>query len=152
MGYIAAADPSSKTPRVFMNPTDLTIALEQLKFIPLRPDGTPFIVNFLVDEGGYLLDGAPLNVWFDGAWYEGQQEVGRKYWGSNGVPLPSQSILSLPVVPMPQAVAETYQAFKSAQGGGLLSNPVLLLAAAAAGLWLLSGAGKGSRTLKDDDY
>ncbi len=154
MASVVASDPASKTPRVFTDPASLTYAMEKLRFIPLRPDGQPFIVNFLTDEGGYLFDGAPLNVWFYGVWYEGQKEVGQKYWGANGVPTPSSQVMSLPVVPMPADVAATYQAFKQSQGAGaLLSNPWVLLAGGIGLVWLLSGGGKASRSYDDsDDY
>lgn len=139
MGYVAAADPNSKQARAFTNIGDLTQAMEKANYIPLRPDGTPFIVNFLTDEGGYLFDGAPLNVWFDGVWYEGQQEVASRYWGQGGVPTPNESILALPIIPMPGQVAETYQAFKQAQS----SSNTMLYVAAGVGLFLLySLAGK----------
>jgi hypothetical protein len=155
MGFVAAADPASKVPRIFNDQASLTYAMEKLRFVPLRPDGTPFIVNFLTDEGGYLFDGAPLNVWFDGVWYEGQKEVGQKYWGNNGVPTPSSQVMNIPVVPMPADIAATYQAFKEGQGAGaLLSNPWVLLAGGIGLVWLLSGGGKASRSYDTDadDY
>jgi hypothetical protein len=134
-----------------MTPTDLTYAIEKLNFIPIRPDGAPFIVNFLTDEGGYLLDGAPMNVWFDGVWYEGQKEVGNKYWGKNGVPMPSSQILSLPVVPMPGDIAETYQAFKASQGGLFSGNTLVYVGLGLLALYAFTRApGRGSRSWSDD--
>jgi hypothetical protein len=156
MGFVTAADPASKATRAFTNVVDFTYAMEKLKYIPLRPDGTPFIVHFIADEGGYLMDGAPLNVWFDGVWYEGQKEVAQKYWGSNGVPTPAQTILGLPVVAMPAPIAETYHAFKEQQAGagGLFTSGNVMLLAGAGVLLLLatSVGGSKSRRHESDDY
>jgi len=145
MGFIAAADPASHVTRAFMNASDFTYAMEKLGYIPLRPDGTPFVVNFLENEGGYLLDGAPLNVWFQGVWYQGQPEVAAQYWGQNGVPTPTGSVMQLPVVAMPTEIAATYQAFKAAQSP-LGSNTLMIVAAVGIGAFLLFGAGGGRKS------
>jgi hypothetical protein len=129
MGFMVAADPASKVTRAFTDPVELVHAMENYGFIPLRPDGVPFIVNFLTAEGGHVYDGAPSNVWFEGVWYEGQKEIGSKYWGSDGVPTPNNDVLALPVVPMPEPVLRQYLEFKQNQAasGGLFSGNNMLL-------------------------
>lgn len=145
MSLVVALDPASKVARAFDDIAGLTQAIQVYKYIPIRVDGTPMVVNYLQAEGGYILDGVPMNVLFDGVWLEGQKEVGAKYWGQPGVPYPSQEMLNLPVVPMPAQVQQQYQAYKAAQSAlGGLPSWVLYAGAAVLLMMLIPKKGKGS--------
>lgn len=125
MGFIVAADPASRVNTQFFNMESLANAMTNYGFIPIRPDGTPYVVQQF--EGGLIFDGAPLNVYFDEVWYQGQQELVGPHWGKD-VPVPPPSIQALPVVPMPDTVTAQYQAYKASNAG--ISTPVLLGVAA----------------------
>lgn len=151
---ITALDPASKVAYTFSNAANLTEALTK-GWIPILPDGSP--AKTYSFEGGYLVDGAPLNAWFEGVWYEGQPEILKPFWDSGQIQKPPDAFFLLPVVPAPPEVVANYAAFKGAPVtvqslleahqqassgiSGLLSNPVVLVGA---GLLLLAMFG-GSR-------
>lgn len=112
MAFVAAADPASKVSYVFNDTAQLSNAIENYHFIPIREDGTPFKLQKF--EGGYLLDGAPINVWMGEGWFEGQQELLRPLWASGEIPSPPSNVIAIPAVPMPAETAQAYQAYKAA--------------------------------------
>lgn len=125
MGFIAAADPVSKQAYVFTNTGQLNDAIKQRGYIPIRADNTAYTVQEF--EGGYLLDGVPLNVYIESRWFEGQMEALAPYWEAGTIPTPSTAILSVGTVAMPEDVAANYEQFKTSQSlfGGI-STPVLV--------------------------
>lgn len=135
MGFISAADPVSKVSYVFTNTGQLNDAIKEGGYIPIRPDDTPYRIHEF--EGGYLLDGAPLNVYIEGRWFDGQMEALAPYWESGAIPTPTAEVLATGSSPMPEDVAANYAAFQ--QGQSLFSNlptPVLI-GGALLGAWLL---------------
>ena len=86
--------------------------------IPLRPDGSEFIVDDF--QGGFLLDGAPLNVWTERVWYEGQRPLLTSYWESGRIVQPPAEVLLFPEIPMPEDVRDNYVGSQSG-GIGLLT-------------------------------
>lgn len=122
---IPAMDPITKVVTTFTDVGQLHGAIQQFNFIPLHPDGTPYKVQAF--EGGYLLDGAPINVWMGLGWYTGQQEALQPYWQSGQIPTPTVA-LNVPVVAMPAAVASNYAQFKANQEN-ILGLPWYLWAA-----------------------
>jgi hypothetical protein len=144
MGFIAAADPASKTAYVFTEVAQLHDAIKMYGFIPLDANGAQMRVQEF--EGGYLLNGAPINVWMGQGWYSGQQEALRPYWQSGQVPTPPQDVLTAAVYEMPADVAKNYQQFKASRSlfGGSTGLIVAVVAAGAALLWLSGGKSKAS--------
>jgi hypothetical protein len=147
MGFVAAADPASKTAYVFTNVEQLDAAITQYGFIPLGPDGAQLKVQEF--EGGKLLQGAPINVWMGKGWYAGQRELLEPLWASGQVPRPPSSILNEPVFEMPPDVAANYNAYKEAQNPlasllGPNSGVLVAVVAAGAALWFLSSGSKSS--------
>jgi hypothetical protein len=142
MTPIQAADPASKTIYTFTDVGALHNAIKEYHYIPLRADGSPFEVQYLQEYDGYLLDGAPLNVWMDGVWLEGQKEALASYWNSGQVRQPPANILQAGAVPMPPEVAErTAAARAAATGGGLFgmdTGTLLALGAGVAAIWWIS--------------
>lgn len=135
MGFIAAADPVSKQAYVFTNVGQLNDAIKTSGYIPLRSDNTPYRIQEF--QGGYLLDGAPLNVFIENRWFEGQMEALAPFWDSGQIPPPSAEVLATGTVPMPDDVAANYEGFQEAQSpfGGI--SPALLIGGAlVAGLLL----------------
>ena len=130
---ISAMDPVTKVVTTFTDVGQLHGAIQQFNFIPLHADGTPYKVQFF--EGGYLLDGAPINVWMGLGWYAGQQEALQPYWQSGQIPIPT-TVLQQKVVPMPASVAANFQSYQASQQN-LLGLPWYLWAAGAA-VYLLS--------------
>lgn len=63
---------------------------------PRRTDGTFFTLNRF--QGGWLMDGAPLNVWTGPGWYTGQKEALTPYWTTGEIPTPPADVLNKPVV------------------------------------------------------
>jgi hypothetical protein len=126
MGFITAADPASKATYVFTNAGQLHDAIKERGYIPVRADLQPYIVQEF--EGGYLLDGAPLNVYIDGQWFTGQRELLEPYWKAGTIPTPPQSVLDVGMVEMPEEVRETYETFKKSETlfGLGIPTPVLL--------------------------
>lgn len=153
---ITALDPVSRVARSFADPDVFVSALAH-GFIPILSDNSPAKVHSF--EGGYLVQGAPLNVWFRGAWYEGQQEILAPFWESGQIDRPPAGALELPVVQAPPDVLASYANYKGVpqaktlteayQGTGglssLLSSPLVLLAAGGLALYLFAGAGGRSR-------
>lgn len=136
MGFITAADPASKATYVFTDAGQMHNAIKNRGYIPIRPDGTPFIVQEF--EGGYLLDGAPMNVYTDEQWFEGQRELLEPYWTSGTIPTPSREVLDRGSVVMPEEVTENYETFKKSQTVLGLGIPTpVLLGAALLGFFLL---------------
>lgn len=86
-------------------------------YAPVRPDGSLYIVTDF--QGGFLLDGAPLNTWIDGVWFDGQREALTSYWQSGAIPMPPANVMNLPVVPMPEDVAGNHDVYTATQGGGI---------------------------------
>lgn len=113
---IAAIDPASKVARTFTSQDELAQAIQSQGWIPIHTDGSPFDVKFLEAEGGFVIDGAPLNVYFEGVWYQGQKEVLQPYIDAGQVPMPDQSTWNLPTVPMPEAILSQYVEFKRVTG------------------------------------
>jgi hypothetical protein len=111
MAFVAAADPASKVSYVFDNTGQLSTAIEDYHFIPIREDGSPFKVQKF--EGGYLLDGAPINVWMGEGWFSGQQELLRPLWASGEIPTPPANVVAIPAVPMPTEVQQAYETYKA---------------------------------------
>ncbi len=143
-GFIAAADPASKVAYQFTDVDTLAVAIRDLGYIPLAPDGSPLLVQQF--EGGYLLQGAPINVWMGKGWYSGQRELLEPYWQAGTIPTPPASITGAQVVAMPADVAADYAAYKAQDAGlfGGISTP-MLLAAGAVALFFFTGTGKGKR-------
>ncbi len=129
MGFIAAADPASKAAYVFTSVGQLNDAIRGRGYIPLRADNTPYVVQEF--EGGYLLDGAPLNVYIDGEWFDGQQALLQPYWIAGSIPTPSREVLAMGAVALPPEVAANYEAFKKSETllGLGVPTPVLIGAA-----------------------
>jgi len=128
MGFIAAADPASKASFVFTDVGQLNDAIKTKGYIPIRSDNQPFIVQEF--EGGYLLDGAPLNVYIEDEWYDGQRELLEPYWRSGAIPMPSSETLAVGTVALPADVAATYEEFKREQTPFGLGVPTPVLVGA----------------------
>ena len=109
---IPAMDPVSKVVSTFTDVGQLHGAIQQFNFIPLHPDGTPYKVQSF--EGGYLLDGAPINVWMGLGWYSGQMEALQPFWQSGQITVPTAALNGL-VYQMPAAVAANYANYKANQ-------------------------------------
>jgi hypothetical protein len=109
--FVAAADPASKVSYVFNDGAQLSNAIQNYKFIPIRADGSPYKLQEF--QGGYLLDGAPINVWMGEGWFTGQQELLRPLWASGQIPTPPPEVVAIPAVPMPAEVAAAYDAYKA---------------------------------------
>jgi len=159
MGFVAAADPASKTAYVFTDVGQLNDAIKAYGFIPLGPDGAQLRVQEF--EGGYLLNGAPINVWMGQGWFAGQKEALQPFWASGQVPPPPADVIAAPVYEMPPDVAANYNAykqFKAGQGFSLASlfagNTGMIVAVVAAGaaLWWLSDSGSSRGSTPDVDY
>ena len=142
MNPVQAADPASKTIYTFTDVGALHNAIKEYGYIPVHADGSPFETQYLQEYDGYLLDGAPINVWMDGEWMEGQREALEPYWASGQIRKPPAAILSAGVVPMPPEVQQrTAAAQAAATGGGLFGMDTgTLVAIGAAGLavWWIS--------------
>ncbi len=139
---VNAADPASKTIYTFTDVTALHNAIKMYGYIPVHADGTPFNTQYLQEYDGYLLDGAPLNVWLNGVWLEGQQEALTPLWNSGQVPRPPANLMSAGAVPMPPEVqARTAAAQQAAHAGGLFGMDTGTLVAVGAGvlaIWWIS--------------
>ena len=134
---IQAADPASKTAYTFTDVGALHNAIKIYNYIPLRPDGSPFKTQYLQEYDGYVLDGAPINVWMLGYWLEGQKAAMEPYWNSGQIPRPVANILNTNVQPMPAAVAAqtaAYQESQKAAAPGLFGMDTGTLLAIGAGL------------------
>jgi len=129
---IAAANPQSKIASSFTTVGSLNDAIK-LGWIPLRNNGSQFTVQSFL--GGFLLDGAPLNVWMGLGWYSGQMAALQPYWQSGQVPIPPANVTSQPTIPMPADVANNFNAYETAQQN-IFGLPWYLWAAAA-GIYLL---------------
>lgn len=152
---ITAQDPASKVAYTFSNPENFTEALTK-GWIPILPDGSP--AKTYSFEGGYLVQGAPLNAWFNGVWYEGQPDILKPFWDSGQIVKPPDAFFLLPVVPAPAEVVAGYAAFKGAPAsvttlldayqqassgiGALLKNPTVLVGAGALLLFAFVGGRK----------
>jgi len=139
---IQAADPASKVAYTFTDVGALHAAIATYSYIPLRADGTPFEVQFLQEYGGYVLDGAPMNVWMDGVWLEGQREAMEPYWSSGQVKRPPEAILNAGVQAMPADIAARTKAYQAAQtGGGLFGLDIstwVTVGVGLAAIWWIS--------------
>lgn len=139
---VNAADPASKVIYQFTDVGSLANAIQNYQFIPVRSDGSPFKVQEF--EGGYLLDGAPLNVWFGLGWYTGQQALLQPLWANGTIPTPPQAQLTAQVVAMPTGLATQTAAYLAQASSGLfgLSWPVLI-GLAAVGFMAFNTMGHG---------
>jgi hypothetical protein len=104
------ADPKSKVTSVWSDGVRASIAIRDEGYIPILDDGTPATVNLF--EGGYLVQGAPMNAWIQGVWYTGQKEIVAPFIQSGQVPQPPQAIWNLPVVDPPADVLQQYAGAK----------------------------------------
>ena len=158
MTPITAVDPASKVAYTFTDTGSLHNAIKTLGYIPLRKDGSPFNVQYLQQYDGYVLDGAPLNVWIDGVWLDGQKEALQPLWASGQVPQPPANVLNITVAPMPAQVAAQTAAYQQTlnAGGGFLGMDTGTLVAVGAGLLgivLLSrGKGRGHSSGSRSDF
>lgn len=107
---LVMADPQSKVTSVWSDGATASIAIRDRGFIPLLDDGTQATVNLF--EGGYLVQGAPMNAWINGVWYTGQKEIVAPFIQSGQVPQPPQSVWNLPVVDPPPDVLQNYASAK----------------------------------------
>ena len=140
---ISAADPASKIAYTFTDTGSLHTAIKTYGFIPLRKDGSPFVTVYLEEYDGYVLDGAPINVWMQGYWFEGQREAMEPYWTSGKVQRPAANILDAGSQPMPEAIrlqTEVYQTAKANQNMffGMDSGTLLAVGAGLAAIFLIS--------------
>jgi hypothetical protein len=133
MTPVIAIDPTTKAPQTFTDVGQLDGAI-LAGFIPIRADGTAYKVQSFL--GGYLLDGAPLNVWLGLGWYAGQQEALLPYWQNGQIPTPPAAVLSQQVVAMPASVAANFASYQASQSD-VLGVPWWLWAAGAAAVLLL---------------
>jgi hypothetical protein len=133
MTPINALNPLSKVASPFTDVGQLHLAIQD-GWIPVHADGTPFKVQQF--EGGYLLDGAPINVWMGLGWYAGQMELLVPYWQNGQIPTPPANILNITVVPMPPDVASNFAAFQQNQQN-IFGFPWYYWAAGAAAYLLL---------------
>lgn len=134
MPTVQAMDPASKVVSTFTNGQQLANAIQQLGYVPIRANGSAY--NVQIFEGGYLLDGAPINVVMGGYWFTGQQQALLPYWQNGTVPTPTAAILALPTQGMPADIAAATQAYVSSQGE-ILGLPWYVWAGAAAAYFLL---------------
>lgn len=134
MTPINAINPTTKTVETFTAVGQLDDAINA-GYQPIRANGTPFQVQSF--EGGHLLDGAPLNVWFGLGWYAGQQQELQPYWNNGQIPIPPQAQLAATTVPMPAAVYANWQNYMTQQES-ILGLPWWAWAAGAAAYLLLS--------------
>ncbi len=137
MATITARDPVTAQTYTFNLVAALHGAMSPpYNYVPLRADGTPFAVNKVA--GGFVIDGAPLNVWIDGVWYIGQKELLAPMWAAGTVPTPSAAILAGVPVPMPPAVAANWAAYQASQNEIFgIPTPIFVIGAGLAALWFL---------------
>ena len=133
---VQAADPASKTIYTFTDTGALHNAIKLYGYIPVHPDGTPMQTVYLQEYDGYVLDGAPVNVWIDGVWLEGQKEALANYWNSGQVMRPPADIANAGAVPMPAEVAERTAAYQSTLG--MNTGTLLAIGAGVAAIWWIS--------------
>lgn len=136
-GVLQAADPASKVAYTFTNVDALAHAIQDYGFIPLRTDGSVANTQFLKEYGGYLIDGAPINVWIDGVWLEGQKEAMAPYWNNGSVPRPPDAILNAPIEGMPPELAAQTAAYQAKQSGifGMDTGTLLVLGTGIMAIW-----------------
>jgi len=148
-GAIGAADPASKVIYTFSEPGKLNDAIKNYGFIPTMASGQPFVTQSF--EDGYLLNGAPINVHMYQVWYEGQRELLQPYWESGAIPSPVAELLSLPIVPMPEDVAQNYQVYKSTIANASGGIPTALIGFGALALIFLLSSGGSKKSAPADD-
>ena len=112
---ISAVDPQSKAAYVFTDTGQLHDAIKSYGFLPIHEDGTYYRVQEF--QGGYLLDGAPINVWMGEGWFAGQQEALAPFWQNGTIPRPPAALFQTPTVAMPPEVAANYAAYQQSQQG-----------------------------------
>jgi hypothetical protein len=123
MTPIIMADPNAKVSYPFTTVEQVGFGLQQ-GYIPIRADGTPMKVQQF--EGGFLFDGAPINVWLGLGWYTGQKELLLPFWQSGQIPMPPPNILNADIVPMPAQVEAQWETYHAGQQS-ILGLPFLLL-------------------------
>lgn len=124
---VEALNPKDGIVYTFSAVGDLHDAIADFGYVPVRPNGTYYIVQTI--DRGYVMDGAPLNVYILGVWYEGQKELLSPYWADGTIVRPSDEIISLPVVPMPDDVKA------NEVGAGISASAVLIGGAVAFVAW-----------------
>lgn len=75
-------------------------------WIALSPQDEELPAQFF--EGGWLVQGAPLNVWFGVGWFDGQRELLEPFWTSGEIPTPPAELLDAVTVQMPEHIAERH--------------------------------------------
>lgn len=137
---VQAADPASKTIYTFTDTGALHNAIKVYGYIPVHADGTPMDTVYLKEYDGYILDGAPINVWIDGVWLEGQKEAMEAYWTSGQVRRPPADILNAGAIPMPAEVKAQTEAYQRTQAGflGMDTGTLLAIGAGIAAIWWIS--------------
>jgi hypothetical protein len=117
---LVMAEPKSKVTSIWNDGVRASIAIRDEGYIPILDDGRPATVNLF--EGGYLVQGAPLNAWIDGYWYTGQKAIIAPFIQSGQVPQPPQAIWNLPEVEPPPDVLQNYATAKGVPGATSLTD------------------------------
>lgn len=115
---LTVIDPKSRTPLTVASIDQFNYYVVSGGYVPIHADNTAMQVNSF--EGGYLVDGAPLNVWLSGYWYDGQQDILASFWNSGQIPKPPAQLLALPSIPAPADVVANYAAQKGVPGATTL--------------------------------
>ncbi len=118
MPNIQLKNPATGESATFSHTADVHNAIKVYGWVPVHSDGSPYVVQEFM--GGYLLDGAPLNVYIEGQWYDGQKQALQPEWTSGRVPTPSTAVLNVGVVPMPPEVEANNQLYQAATNNKIL--------------------------------
>jgi hypothetical protein len=144
---VQAVDPNSKTTYTFTDVGALHNAIKLYNYIPVHTDGTPFKTQYLQEVDGYVLDGAPINVWMEGVWLTGQKDILQKYWAAGSVPQPPANVMNAGEVPMPAQVQAQTAAYQAMQGGlfGMDTGTLVAVGVGVLAIFWLSSGKKGRR-------
>lgn len=112
MATIKAASPQGQI-YTFSNTGALHDAIKSYGYAPLHSDNSKFVVQPIF--GGYVLDGAPINWWIEGVWYEGQKEALAPLWANGSIMQPPADVVATAPVPMPPAVLENWTNYQKNQ-------------------------------------
>jgi hypothetical protein len=142
---LVLADPKSHVTTSVSDEVQATQMMVNYGAIPILPNGRAAQVQSF--EGGYLVQGAPLNVWLKGVWLTGQKEILTPFWQNGTIPTPALDQLNMPIVDAAPEVLQAYANYKGVpdakslteayQTGGGVSTPVLLAGAAILGFLFL---------------
>jgi hypothetical protein len=159
---LVLVDPQTKVSSVFTDAQRASVMIRDSGFIPLLDDGTAATVNLF--EGGYLVQGAPLNAWTNEYWYTGQKQIILPFIQSGQVPQPPARIWNLPEydppadvlaqyagakgVPQATSLLDAYQTGKPIGGG---TDLLLIAGAAVLGLLFLFRRGKSAGATTHQD-